>query len=365
MLVKILSFSDCFVFINFGGSKMKKLAVFIGFFAIMMFVGCGKSEKSDSDGDNIRNDSDSTETSDFDTEEPDSGDPQSGGDTGDPQPDGNTGDPQPDGDTGDPQSDGDTGDPQPDGDTGDSQPDDGYDPDAVPVEGEPFVFGKYEQDGKTSNGSEYIRWRVLEVTGNKALLISEKGLDVRSYDDDQQEDYVINWQSSKIRTWLNETFYDAAFGPAEKAKIQETPLSDVDTTDKIFILNEWEAIGYFNGSCDRIAYPTEFASGSGVYECKDEACGSGCNGASYGAASWLLRDEYITCIRVVNHHGDIINNAYYYLFHIRPVLWIKFAPDDAEEPDETPVADEDSDEIPDTDEDADEISDADGVGLLP
>ena len=319
---------------------MKKLAVFIGFFAIMMFVGCGKSEKSDSDGDNIRNDSDSTETSDSDSEEPDSGD---------------------------------------------SQPDDEYDPDAVPVEGEPFVFGKYEQDGKTGNGSEYIRWRVLRVTGNKALLISEKGLDVRSYDDEQQEHYVTNWENSKIRTWLNETFYDAAFGPAEKAKIQETPLSDVDTTDKIFILSEFEAKAYFDGGCDRIAYPTEFASGSGVYECKDEACGSGCNGASYGAASWMLRDEYITCIRVVNHHGDIINNAYYYLFHIRPVFWIKFAPDDAEEPDETPVADEDSDEIPDTDEDsdeipdtdddadeipdtdddADEISDADGVGLLP
>ena len=310
---------------------MKKLAVFIGFFAIMMFVGCGKSEKSDSDGDNIRNDSDSTETSDSDSEEPDSGDPQ---------------------------SDGDTGDSQPDSDTGDSQPDDGYDPDAVPVEGEPFVFGKYEQDGKTGNGSEYIRWRVLRVAGNRALLISEKGLDVRSYDD-QQENYVTNWQSSKIRAWLNETFYDAAFGPEEKAKIQETTLSDVDTTDKIFLLSEIEAKAYFDGWCDRIAYPTEFASGSGVYECKDEACGRGCNGASYGAASWLLRDEYITYIRVVNHHGEIINNAYYYLFHIRPVLWIKFTSDDVEEPDETPVADEDPDEIPGTDEDSDEIPDTD------
>ncbi|MBO4441498.1 hypothetical protein J5834_05210, partial [bacterium] len=185
-------------------------------------------------------------------------------------------------------------------------------------------------------------------------------LDVRSYDD-QQENYVTNWQSSKIRAWLNETFYDAAFGPEEKAKIQETTLSDVDTTDKIFLLSEIEAKAYFDGWCDRIAYPTEFASGSGVYECKDEACGNGCNGASYGAASWMLRDEFITCIRVVNHHGDIINNAYYYLFHIRPVLWIKFTPDDAEEPDETPAADEDSDEIPSTDEDSDEpaVSDED------
>lgn len=329
---------------------MRKLIVFIGIFVVLAFAGCGKSEKSDSDGDNIRNDSDSTETSDSDSEEPDSGDPQSDGDTGDPQSDGDTGDPQPDGDTGDPHS---------DGDTGDSQPDDGYDPDAVPVEGEPFVFGKYEQDGKTGNGSEYISWRVLKVTGNRALLISEKGLDVRSYDDDQQENYVTNWQSSKIRAWLNETFYDAAFGPEEKAKIQETPLSDVDTTDKIFLLSEFEAKAYFDGGCDRIVYPTEFASGNGVYECKDEACGSGCNGASYGAASWLLRDEYITCIRVVNHHGDIINNAYYFLFHIRPALWIKFAPDDVEELDETPVADEDPDEIPGTDEDSDEIPDTD------
>ena len=330
---------------------MRKLVAFIGIFVILALAGCGKSEKSDSDGDNIGNDSDSTETSDSDSEEPDSGDTQSDGDTGDPQPDGDTGDPQPDGDTGDS---------QPDGDTGDPQPDDGYDPDAVPVEGVPFVFGKYEQDGKTGNGSEYIRWRVLRVAGNRALLISEKGLDVRSYDD-QQENYVTNWQSSKIRAWLNETFYDAAFGPEEKAKIQETTLSDVDTTDKIFLLSEIEAKAYFDGGCDRIAYPTEFASGSGVYECKDEACGNGCNGASYGAASWMLRDEYITCIRVVNHHGDIINNAYYYLFHIRPVLWIKFTPDDAEEPDETPAADEDSDEIPSTDDDSDEpaVSDED------
>ena len=42
-------------------------------------------------------------------------------------------------------------------------------------------FGTYEQDNDVSNGPEEIEWTVLDVDGNRALLISRFGLESREY----------------------------------------------------------------------------------------------------------------------------------------------------------------------------------------
>ncbi len=56
-----------------------------------------------------------------------------------------------------------------------------------------------------------IKWRVLNVKDNKALLLSDRILDNRSFD--ELSDKVI-WANSTIRKWLNEDsggFYNIAF----------------------------------------------------------------------------------------------------------------------------------------------------------
>lgn len=129
--------------------------------------------------------------------------------------------------------------------------------------GQVFTMGTYEQDIDTSNGSEPIEWRVLEVDGNRALVITDKCIDVVQYNDEYE---VNNWENCSLRRWMNNTFYSNAFMPDEKNKIIETQISNPnnpeygtvcgnDTYDRIFSLSIQEAEKYFNNST-RAANPT-------------------------------------------------------------------------------------------------------------
>ena len=51
-----------------------------------------------------------------------------------------------------------------------------------------------------------ILWRVLAVYGNNALLLSELALDSRQFDTNSSD-----WNTSKIKAWLNDTFLNGAF----------------------------------------------------------------------------------------------------------------------------------------------------------
>lgn len=47
--------------------------------------------------------------------------------------------------------------------------------------GDYVEFGKYEQDNDNSNGQEPIKWQVLDIDDDKALLIADKVLDNVQY----------------------------------------------------------------------------------------------------------------------------------------------------------------------------------------
>ena len=47
--------------------------------------------------------------------------------------------------------------------------------------GDTITFGTYEQDNDTANGKEDIEWLVLAKEGKKALLISDKAIDCKTY----------------------------------------------------------------------------------------------------------------------------------------------------------------------------------------
>ncbi len=75
-----------------------------------------------------------------------------------------------------------------------------------------IYFGKYYQSN--SNIKEPIKWRVLQVGGNQAFLLSDKIL----YRYEVKNEYLdkVTWETSSLRNWLNTDFYNNAFSSDEK-----------------------------------------------------------------------------------------------------------------------------------------------------
>ena len=105
-------------------------------------------------------------------------------------------------------------------------------------------FGNYYQSDVNGKTKEPIKWRVLEVNGDDAFLLADKKLDVQSC-------AGKTWESSSMRKWLNDKFYNAAFSQNEQAAIKNTlvinkrnpydRVADVpeqkNTTDKVYLLS--------------------------------------------------------------------------------------------------------------------------------
>lgn len=155
--------------------------------------------------------------------------------------------------------------------------------------GDHVTMGKWEQDNKTNNGKEAIDWRVLAVDDNRALLIAEKGIDVISYDDDRDAVHRsnLNWETSSIRNWMNETFYSSAFTKEETERIMLSSVyvndayGEFTTDDHVFCLSEEETRRYFSSNVDMACQPTAYA------KTKIKKNGS-LDTAQYGI--WWLRD---------------------------------------------------------------------------
>lgn len=138
--------------------------------------------------------------------------------------------------------------------------------------GDIITFGTYEQDNKTANGKEAIEWKVLEKDQNgKMLLISRYALDCRHYHSKNEK---VTWETSDIRSWLNNDFYGTAFTKSERAKIKSTTLENRDnadyntdggndTKDKVFLLSIDEAKAYLPSTVERVCIATKYAESQG------------------------------------------------------------------------------------------------------
>lgn len=121
--------------------------------------------------------------------------------------------------------------------------------------GDRFFFGQYEQDGNSANGNEPISWLVLCVENDRALVVSEKGLEAISYgppmDADSYTDSNLSWETSSLREWLNAFFLKTAFSEDEQACILQSKVITSDaagtiaTNDRLFCLSIGEAELYF------------------------------------------------------------------------------------------------------------------------
>ena len=141
--------------------------------------------------------------------------------------------------------------------------------------GNVIKFGKYSYE--TDGSGRSVEWIVLEVHDDgSALILSRNVIDNISYNDKLEE---TSWETSSIRKWLNEDFYNKAFSTDEKKLIKETYLKEEGTKDRIFMLSSKEAEKYFPATSEgtvflaptrqaypyysknqsRAAYPTPYA----------------------------------------------------------------------------------------------------------
>ena len=109
---------------------------------------------------------------------------------------------------------------------------------------------------------EPIKWRVLNVNGNDALLLADKALDDQRYNELSKG---VTWESCTMRSWLNgygsfsssycgHSFIASAFKSDERNNIKITVVKNKkdirlsarggnDTSDKIFLLSENQVFG--------------------------------------------------------------------------------------------------------------------------
>lgn len=187
--------------------------------------------------------------------------------------------------------------------------------------GSRLTFGSYPQtaDGKT----EPLLWRVLDVSDGKALIITEKLIDYKRFNDKLTE---VTWEDSSLRVWLNGEFMTAAFGNLHPARV--LPVTNRNegmtspgyggyspTRDQAFVLSAEEAKRYFTSDEDMIAYTTDYAH-TQKYDFEDRT------------DDWWLRSscadrKNVAC---VNHSGGIKKSGCdvnYYNVAVRPALWLK------------------------------------------
>lgn len=139
--------------------------------------------------------------------------------------------------------------------------------------GKTVKFGAYEQDNNTSNGKEEIEWEVLAIENKKALIVSKYALDCKAYNTDLVD---TTWENCSLRSWLNGTFYESAFGTEQRKAIEtvdvssdENPIFGTDsgnsTRDRVFLLSASEVTKYYSTAAEKKCIPTEYAIESGAF----------------------------------------------------------------------------------------------------
>ncbi|MBQ3386945.1 MAG: hypothetical protein IJG53_06430 [Eggerthellaceae bacterium] len=159
--------------------------------------------------------------------------------------------------------------------------------------GDRFVLGSW--------GGEPIQWRVLELSENTVLAISEEAIDCKPFNERASEGNL--WRTSDLCAWLNDTFLEDAFSSDERTRIQEVACLTSEAAEKCF-----------RGDEDRICRATAHAERQGVYARK-----------ATGACSWWLRlpggdaerAAYVGTDGYIYTLGDDVNSR---LIGVRPTL---------------------------------------------
>ena len=172
-------------------------------------------------------------------------------------------------------------------------------------------------------------WRVLELKGGKALILSEKVIEKREYHSAAKR---ITWEGCSLRQYLNEDFINS-FTEEEQAQIAQTKITTLfnpwygipggDTEDRIFLLSLQELVQYFgdsgklgDGFKGEAFLDDEYNSARIAYDTKGEASMWWLR--SVGQYAWDATEVFAT--GVIDPSGIIIITDEE--GGVRPALWL-------------------------------------------
>ena len=165
---------------------------------------------------------------------------------------------------------------------------------AAETEYQIFSLGKYEQNGRLSDGPETMEWIILDTQGTKLLFLSRYAIDIRPFNESGE---ACTWETSSIRAWLNGEFLETVIPSELSGAICLTELENEryskgadcgkPTEDKVFLLSEYEADHYFATNSQRRAFPTDMCAA----EIEEYGCW------------WMLRTMGSSSKNVMGVHG--------------------------------------------------------------
>lgn len=178
--------------------------------------------------------------------------------------------------------------------------------------GDTLTFGTYEQDGDKENGSEEITWIVVGKEDDKILLISEKILEVLPFQTEKTE--TLNYETSTIRKFVNETFYNEAFTDEEKSKIIS------------YRMKEEDANGNEIGNSDNYVFlPTKKMVNDYLTSSQKKANKTAAAETKSADSFWWTSSMYLTKGIYCVAYG---NTAYYWYAEkelgVRPMIYVDF-----------------------------------------
>ncbi|MCL2124561.1 MAG: DUF6273 domain-containing protein [Oscillospiraceae bacterium] len=169
-------------------------------------------------------------------------------------------------------------------------------------------------------------WIVLTVDSGKALLLSEKILEERAYN---EENAVVTWEDCTLRDYLNNTFYNA-FSSDDKSRIVESSLANNDnemygtsggndTVDKVFLLSLDEVDDYMGSNAPKnlqkaIAAKSVIKNGASSWWLRSPGPGVyGEDPLDNNTASYVDGEGRINVLAYYVHNGNV---------GVRPAIWV-------------------------------------------
>ena len=185
--------------------------------------------------------------------------------------------------------------------------------------GEIVKIGEYSQNDTTGFAKDPIEWIVVGKENDNLLVLAKEIIDNKCYKDE----YVhTSWETSTIRTWLNNQFYNEAFSEDEKAEIiTEDDILHNGFSDRVFVLSEEQANKYFANDTLRAAMATKYAKNIINNGGKLEVANNGNSPywlRTVGETSTKAMD--IDTVGAINTVGTTVTSTY---DGVRPAMWVK------------------------------------------
>ena len=199
--------------------------------------------------------------------------------------------------------------------------------------GSVVTFGRYEQDGYTTDGVEDLEWIVLKTERDRALIISRYIIERMDYYCDTGWDDP-GWDDSSVRRWLNGSFLVTAFSNQEQNEINTVIVTNdvFDSRDKIFLLNSSEAQRYFKSNSARKTQPVLACYYNDTWDPdRDWEWDDYDMYSDEGRDCWILRPDgyYSECAAYVDGNGEIGevygNGFAAFINGIRPAMWVNIS----------------------------------------